>query len=67
MRGESQTKGPQLKETPTPPAFPSLQMGRKRGGANRLGVQSRKGKGTSTTRAASLLLGLTGGTGSGGE
>lgn len=38
-------------------------MGRKRGGANCLGVQSRKGKGTSTTRAASLLLGLTGGQG----
>ena len=35
-------------------------MGRKRGGANRLGVQSRKGKGTSATRAASLLLGFTG-------
>lgn len=52
-------KGPAAEGNPNPTGISLPKMGRKQGGANWLGVQSRKGKGTSATRAASLL-GLSG-------
>lgn len=50
-------EGPAAEGNPNPTGISLPEMERKQGGANWLGVQSRKGKGTSATRAASLLCG----------
>lgn len=65
--GVSPKAGPSAEGNPNPTGISLPAMGRKRGGANWLRVQSRKEKGTSVTRAASLLLNFTGGKGSGEE